>query len=96
MGGCHCADSLFMKEGQNGNCQRSTLCRVCPGTQLIKENQRVLICFFQERDYIGHMGGEGTKRLFNALLISDICVYLMENRKLRAVKGRNMKSGLTH
>ena len=42
------------------------------------------------------MGGEGTERLFNALFVSDIRVYLMKNGKLAPVEGGNVKSRLSH
>ena len=42
------------------------------------------------------MGGEGTQRLFDALLVSDIRVDLFEHGQLRAVQRRDMKAGLAH
>ena len=42
------------------------------------------------------MRREGGKALFDALLIPDIGVDVMKDRKLRAVEGRNMEPCLSH
>jgi hypothetical protein len=42
------------------------------------------------------MGRERGEILLNALLIPDICINLRKNTKLRTVKRRNVKPGLTH
>ena len=55
MGGCHSADSLFMKMGKDRNGKGSTLCRICTCTKLIEKDKRVTVGFFQERNHVGHM-----------------------------------------
>ena len=96
MGGCHGPYSFIMKIGKDGNGKGSTLRRVGSSTQLVKKNKRTGICFFQEGYNISHMRGKSTQRLFNALLIPDICINLMKKSQLTAVKSRNVKSCLTH
>ena len=60
MSGSHGADSSVMKIGEDGDRKCGTLCRVSSGTELIKQNEGILICFFEEGNDICHMGGEGT------------------------------------
>ena len=49
-----------MKVGEDGDRKCGTLCRVRSGTELIKQNEGMLICFFEEGNDICHMGGEST------------------------------------
>ena len=42
------------------------------------------------------MGREGTQRLFNALLVSDIRIDFIKDGKRAAVQSRNVKAGLSH
>ena len=67
---------------ENGDRESGTLCGIGPGSQLVKQHQRLFVHFFQERNDIGHVGGEGTQALLDALFIPDIRVYLTENGKL--------------
>ena len=60
MGGCHGADALFVKMGQDSNGKSGTLGWVGTCTKLIEEDQGVLICGFQEGNHVCHMRGEGT------------------------------------
>ena len=81
-----------MQGGQDGDGQSCALCGVCSGAQLIEEHQGILIRLLNKMHYIGHMGGEGTEALLNALLIPDICVYLLEDAEAGIVKGRYVKT----
>ena len=81
-----------MEGGENGNCQSRALCGVCAGAQLIKEHQGIFIRFFNKMHHIGHVGGEGTEALLNALFIPDIRVNFLENAETGIIKGRYMKA----
>ena len=96
MGRGHGTDSLFVKVGQDGNCQCRTFRGIRSGSKLIEKHQGFPVCFFQKGYHVRHMRGERTQRLLDALLVSDICVHLMENGQFRAVIGRNMKPCLSH
>ena len=96
MGGCHGADSLCVKMGENGNGQSCALSRVCSGAKLVEKHQRVPVCFFQKTYHIGHVGGKGTERLLNALLVPDVRINLPKDTETGMVKGRNVKPGLPH
>ena len=85
-----------MQVVQNCNCKGGTFGRVGSGTQFVEQAQGIRIGFLQDGNNAGHMGGEGTEALLNALLIANICKYFRKNRKLATVQCRNMKAGLSH
>ena len=96
MGSSHGAALHIVQEGQNGNGQGGAFGWICTGTELVKETKRAAVCLSQNMDNICHVGREGTEALFNALLITNVCKYFFKNRQLRAVKGWNMKTCLSH
>ena len=96
MGSGNRADSALMQVVQNCNCKGGTFGRIGSCTQFIKQAQGIGIGFLEDGNNAGHMGGEGTETLLNALLVTDICKYFCKNRKLAAVERRYMKTGLSH
>ena len=96
MRGCHSADIAAVQMGQDGNGKRRPLGRVCPGAQLIEEDEGALIYLFQERNNICHMRGKCTQALLNALLVTDIRIDLMEHCQLRTVACRDVEPCLSH
>ena len=90
------ADAALMQVVQNGNRKGSTFGRVGSGTQFVKQAQGISIGLLQDGNNAGHMGGEGTEALLNALLVANICEYFRKNRKLAAIQRRNMKACLSH
>ena len=81
VGGGHGADSLFLQIVQDGDGQGRAFGGVRSGAQLVEQHQAVTVSFFNEGHHIGHVGGEGTQRLLDALLVADVRVYFGENRK---------------
>ena len=65
--------------------------RVGAGSQFVEEDQGIPVCLFQKTDYISHVGGKGTERLLNALLISDVSINLFKHAETGVVKSGNMK-----
>ena len=56
------------------------LCRVGTGAELInRQDEGIAVCLVEGGNHIRHVGGEGTQRLLDALLITDIGVNLVEN-----------------
>ena len=96
MGSGNRADATLVQVVQNGNRKGSAFGRIGSGTQFVEQAQGIRIGFLQDGNNAGHMGGEGTEALLNALLVANICEYFRKNRKLAAVKCRNMKTGLSH
>ena len=78
--------------GKDGNRQCGTLGGIGTGSQLIKENQRLFIGLFPERNDICHMGGEGTQALFNALLIADIGKHFGKKCQFGMVESRDVQA----
>ena len=96
MGRCHRPAFHIVEEIQHCDCEGSTLGRVSSGTKLIKEAERVAVGFSENIDDACHMSGECTQTLLNALLISDVGKYLIEDSKLGAVECRNVETRLSH
>ena len=64
--------------GEDGHGQGGSLGGIRAGPQLVKEHQGTAVRLLPEGHNVGHMGGEGTEALLNALLIPDIREHLME------------------
>ena len=45
---------------------------------------------------IGHVGGEGTQALLNALLVPDVREHILKHGQLGAVEGGDVKLSLIH
>ena len=85
-----------MQVRQNGYSQGSAFHRIGSAAQLIQQHQRVTMGILNDRDNIGHVGGESTQVLFNTLFISDIREYLFINSQTGTLECRNMKACLPH
>ena len=85
-----------MKEMQNRDGNRRTLRGVSSRSQLIEEAERIHVRLPENLHDILHVGGEGTEALLDGLLVSDIGKNLFEYRQLRALKGRDVESCLSH
>ena len=96
MGGCHGTDALLLQIVQDRDCQCGTFRRVGTRSQLIEENEGFRISLFDKGNHVGHMGGEGTERLLDTLLVSDIRIDFLKNRQFGTVKCRNVKTCLSH
>src|SRR5699024_188046 len=90
--GSHSSDSLTVKMGQDRNGKSGSLGGICSCSQLVKKNQRIPVCLFQEPDNIRHMGGKGTQGLFNTLLVSDLGVCVPERAEPGMIEGRKVES----
>ena len=75
---------------QDGSGEGGALSRVSSGSKLVKKDKGTLIYMFQEGNDVGHMGRKGAQALLDALLVTDICVYVMEYGELRAVQCRDV------
>ena len=93
---CHGADAALGEHREDRDGKRRALCRVGTGAELIEQDEGIAVCFVEEGNHIRHVGGEGTQRMLDALLITDIGVNLVENGKGGSVECRNVKSGLAH
>ena len=96
MGSGNGADSALMQVVQNCNCKGGTFGRIGSCTQFIEQAQGIGIGFLEDGNNAGHMGGEGTETLLDALLVTDIGKDFRKDRKLTSIQSRNMKSGLSH
>ena len=63
-----------MQRREQGDGKRRAFLGVGPGTQLVEEDQRLLIRFVPEGDDVGHVAGKCAQALFDRLLVSDIRV----------------------
>src|SRR5699024_2081198 len=56
----------------------------------------IFVCLFQKMNHICHVGRKSAERLFNTLFVTNICIDFLKYAKLRIIKCRNMKPGLSH
>jgi hypothetical protein len=56
--------------------------RVGAGAQFIQDDQRLSICLIDDMDDIGHVPGEGGKRLFDRLFIADVGINIVKDADL--------------
>ena len=82
VGGGHGAALHVVKEGQDGDGQGCSLRGIRACAQLIKETEGAGVRLIQDPHRVGHVGGEGGKILLDALLIADICEYLVKHSQL--------------
>ena len=90
VGGGHDAHIHVVKEIDDGDGQGSTLGGVGTGTQLIEQYQAVGVGLLQDPHDVGHVGGEGTQVLLDALLIADVSIHFLEQSQLGALEGRDV------
>ena len=76
--------------------QGSSLYRVCPRSQLVKENQALVIRLLQDAHDIHHVGGEGGQGLGDGLLIPDIGQHTGDDPYGRVIFCRDMEATLGH
>ena len=81
---------------QQGNCQDSSFSGVCACAYFIEQNQSPVVRSVQDLHNLPHMGRESTEVLLNALLVSDIGVYLPVDGDRRIRTGRNVHTALGH
>ena len=71
-----------MEVGQDRDRQRSALCRIRAGAQLVEQDEGTFVHLFQERNNVRHVRGKCTQALLDALFVADVCVYLAEDSEL--------------
>ncbi len=96
MGGGHGADSPVMQEAEYCYGKGSSLRRIRSRSQFVKKTQGIFIRPVKNVYYTLHVGREGRKALFNALLVTDIRIYFGKYRKLRKVSRGHVETRLTH
>ena len=96
MGRRHRADIVAVQMCKNRRGKSRALGGVRTCAELIEEHQRILVRSLQNLHRVGHVRGEGTQGLLDALLIADIGVNFLEKAHLRARLRRHGKSCLRH
>ena len=80
----------------DGDGQRRALHRVGTGSQLIKQDQAVVVRLPQNFHGVGHVGGEGGQALLNGLLVADVRQNPVKHPHGGATVGGNMQAALRH
>jgi len=62
------------------NGKRRALDGVGPRAELVQKHQGMPVGLGKDRDDIFHMRRKGGKRLFDRLLVADVCKHVMKNR----------------
>ena len=80
----------------DGNGQGRALDGVRTGSQLVKQQQALVVHLPQDLHDVGHMGGEGGQALFDALLVAYVCQHPVEHPDGAAAVGGDVQAALGH
>ena len=96
MGGDQGGDAAREQVREDGACQRRALLRIGARAQLVEDDQRAGIRFFQDADDVGDVTAEGAERLLDGLLVADVGVDRLEEAEFRAAFGGDVQAALRH
>ena len=96
MGGCHHQRSQRTGAVDNGLGQSGSFHRISTRTQLVDEDQGIIVCLLQNAHNIHHMGGECGQRLCDGLLVTNISQHPVKDPDGTVGTGRNVHTTLSH